>query len=233
MDDSTVIDGTPAPAAARPGVGWTELLVAAVAYLILSVAIGVPLFLIAGGAPDITLVLAGTAVATFGAVAIALAPRVRSLTPLRLRNPGTRWLLVGLAAGVGALLVNRLVVLGWMLLTGDTGNPQQDLTDGAAAGGWSLVGVLILGGLVIPLAEEMLYRGIGYTALRRYGIVVGVLGSAAIFGLAHGVSVVLVAAFVIGVVNAWLFERSGSIWPSAIAHATNNTALFVLAAALG
>ena len=42
-----------------------------------------------------------------------------------------------------------------------------------------------------------------------------------------------VVAFLFGVVNAVLMERSGSIWPAVIAHATNNTIAFVLAFLLG
>ena len=58
------------------------------------------------------------------------------------------------------------------------------------------------------------------------------LASAALFGIAHGVSVVLVVAFLLGVVNAVLVERSGSIWPAVIVHATNNVLAFVAVAVL-
>ena len=120
--------------------------------------------------------------------------------------------------------------LGWTQLTGDTTNPQQALVDGAVAGGWTLLGLVAFGGLIVPFAEELLFRGVVYTALRRYGAVVATLGSAALFGIAHGVSVVLVIAFLFGVLNAVLVERSGgSIWPAVLAHATNNTIAFVLA----
>jgi len=54
-----------------------------------------------------------------------------------------------------------------------------------------------------------------------------------LFGIAHGVSVVLVVAFLLGVVNAVLVERSGSIWPAVLAHATNNMIALVLAYLLG
>lgn len=231
---TNTITPTPTPTVEpRPAVGWTELAIAAVSYLVLSVGLVIPLFLLSGldDVPTPAVLLAGT-VATLGAVGIALAPRVRSLAPLRLRLPGRRWLLAGLAAGIGVCLVNRLVVFGWIAVTGDSSNPQQYLTDGAAAGGWSTAAVILLGGLLIPFAEELLFRGIGYSALRRYGLVVAILGSAAIFGLAHGFTVVLVAAFLLGVVNAWMVERSGSIWPAVAAHAVNNTILLSLAAVL-
>ena len=43
---------------------------------------------------------------------------------------------------------------------------------------------------------------------------------------------VLVVAFLLGVVNAVLVERSGSIWPAVIVHATNNVLAFVAVAVL-
>ena len=176
--------------------------------------------------------MAAVAVATFGAVGLALVVRVRSAACLRLRHPGRRWLLAALAVGLGLRGVVVLIVLAWQHLTGDTTNPQQFLLDGALAGGWTLVGLVVLGGLVVPVAEELFFRGVVYSALRRYGPAVAVLGSAALFGLAHGLSMVLVVAVLLGVVNAVLVERSGSIWPAVIVHATNNVLAFVAVAVL-
>ena len=193
----------------------------------LSIAVSIALGA-AGLLANTALLVAAVAVATLGAVGLALAVRVRSLA----RPPAPRrrrWLLTGLAAGVGLHLVAAAVVLAWMHLTGDTTNPQQYLVDGAARGGWTFVGMVVFGGLAVPFAEELFFRGVVYTALRRYGSVLATLGSAALFGIAHGVSVLLLVAFLFGVVNAVLMERSGSIWPAVIAHATNNTIALVLA----
>ena len=129
-------------------------------------------------------------------------------------------------------VVTFAVALVWTHLTGDPTNPQQALVDGAVGGGWTLVGLVVFGGLVVPFAEELFFRVV-YSALRRYGPVLATLASAALFGIAHGVSVVLVVAFLLGVVNAVLVERSGSIWPAMFAHATNNTIALVLAYLLG
>jgi membrane protease YdiL (CAAX protease family) len=59
-----------------------------------------------------------------------------------------------------------------------------------------------------------------------------VLVSALVFAVAHGISIVLPAAFVLGVVNAVMLRRSGSVWPGVIAHAVNNALVFGLAAIL-
>jgi membrane protease YdiL (CAAX protease family) len=224
---STLEVSTTPPVRRRLEAGWTELAVAVLGYLALSVAVIVA-FGVTGWPLNAAMVTAATGVATFGAVGLALAVRVRSLAPLRLRHPGGRWLLVGLAAGVGMRVVFIVVVLAWVHLTGDTTNPQQFLVDGAIAGGWTFVGLVVFGGLLVPFAEELFFRGVVYSALRRHGSMIATLGSAALFGLAHGLSVVLVAAVLMGVVNAVLVERSGSIWPAVLAHAVNNILVFVL-----
>jgi CAAX protease family protein len=228
LEVSTLEASTTPPVRPRPQVGWTELAVAVLGYVALSVAVSVALGATVRS-PDVALAVAAVGVATLGAVGLALVVRVRSLAPLRLRLPARRWLLVGLGAGVGMRVVVVGVALVWMHLTGDTTNPQQVFADGAASGGWTLVGLVVFGGLAVPFAEELFFRGVVYSALRRYGPVLAALGSAASFGIAHGVSMVLVVAFLLGLVNAALVERSGSIWPPVLAHATNNTIAFGLA----
>ncbi|TGD33352.1 CPBP family intramembrane metalloprotease [Brevibacterium sp. S22] len=73
--------------------------------------------------------------------------------------------------------------------------------------------------------------------LLRFGPWVGIIVSAAIFALAHGINPVLPVAFIVGIVNGILFHRTGSVWPGVVVHAFNNAfAAFVpvvLAALLG
>ena len=73
----------------------------------------------------------------------------------------------------------------------------------------------------------------GYGVLRRLGYVVAVVLSAGVFALAHGLNVVFAAALLLGVVNAVLYERTGSIWPPVAAHATFNLISFALVLAVG
>jgi membrane protease YdiL (CAAX protease family) len=213
----------------RPALGWTELVVAIAAYLALTVVVAL---LFTGPDQDTTAVIAITELVTVAAVAIALAVRVRSLGALGLRRTSARRLLVGVAAGVGGLLVNRLVVIAYILASGDESNPQQAMADSAAASGWSLLALLLAGAVLAPIAEELLFRGVVYGSLRRYGRVVATVASALVFGLAHGLNVVLPAAVVLGVLTALLYERTRSIWPGVVAHGVNNAILFVLAAIL-
>jgi len=117
-------------------------------------------------------------------------------------------------------------------VTRDPATPQQNLVDTAAGPVWGLIGLLAAGAVLAPLGEELLFRGIVFGGLRGYGLVISTLVSAVLFGLAHGINVVLPAAIVLGVLNALLYHRSRSIWPSIVSHAVNNTIVFVTVAIL-
>jgi membrane protease YdiL (CAAX protease family) len=156
---------------------------------------------------------------------------VRSFACVGLVRPTPRTVLLG--AGLGALvwLVSRVLIAVYVAVTGDTSDPQAALT--LFSGPLAATLVVLIGGLVVPLGEELLFRGLAYGVLRRLGRVVAVVLTAGVFALAHGLNVVFAAAFLLGVVNAVLYERTGSIWPPAAAHAVFNLTSFVLVLAVG
>ncbi|QBD77070.1 CPBP family intramembrane metalloprotease [Ktedonosporobacter rubrisoli] len=90
---------------------------------------------------------------------------------------------------------------------------------------WLGVGVLIfLGGIAVPFAEELFFRGLIYTFLRqRWGVWVGVLASSLIFAIAHMNVMIGAMAFCLGLFCAFTYERSKSLWASYIIHAVSNT----------
>jgi membrane protease YdiL (CAAX protease family) len=85
---------------------------------------------------------------------------------------------------------------------------------------------LLVAGLAVPFGEELLFRGVFYTWLRRWGIVVAMSGSALIFGINHGINVVFPATVVLGLLLALAYERSGSIWPGVVGHVLYNLLVF-------
>jgi membrane protease YdiL (CAAX protease family) len=88
--------------------------------------------------------------------------------------------------------------------------------------------IVLIGGLV-PLAEELLFRGVLYAWLRqRWGVAVSAVVSAGLFALAHGSLRMGLQIFVTGVVLAVLYERSRSILASTLAHMTVNTISMVI-----
>jgi membrane protease YdiL (CAAX protease family) len=82
--------------------------------------------------------------------------------------------------------------------------------------------------VVIPLCEELFFRGILFRGLRR-GRAEGlaVLGSAVLYGLSRGDFRSLPTGLVLGLLTGWLRGRSGSLVPAVLAHAALNAAPLV------
>ena len=78
--------------------------------------------------------------------------------------------------------------------------------------------------VLAPIFEEIIFRGIVYSTLRvKFGFPVSMIGSAGIFALAHGYSLVaFLAVFWSGMLWAWMYERTGSVVPGICVHAVNN-----------
>ncbi|MEJ2886032.1 CPBP family intramembrane glutamic endopeptidase [Actinomycetospora aeridis] len=219
-----------APPVPRPALGWIELAVGAIAYVALQLALFVAVGLLSEGTPPAPLLVAVSAASALGAVAIALALRVRAPAAVGLVRPPLRGIALGVGIGIVVWLVSRILIVAYVAVTGDTSDPQEALT--LFSGPLAAALVVAIGGLLVPLGEELLFRGLGYGVLRRVGRVFAVIVTAAVFALAHGLNVVFAAAFVLGVVNAVLYERTGSIWPPAAAHAMFNLISFTLALAV-
>ncbi|GAA4934245.1 hypothetical protein EV188_102695 [Actinomycetospora succinea] len=222
---------TVAPPGARPALGWLELVVGALAYVVLQLALFVAIGLLSEGTPPAPLLVAVSAASALGAVAIALSLRVRSAAAVGLVHPTLRGIGLGVGVGVLVWLASRVLIVVYVALTGDRSDPQEALT--LFSGPVAAALVVAIGGLLVPLGEELLFRGLGYGVLRRVGRVFAVIVTAAVFALAHGLNVVFAAAFVLGVVNAVLYERTGSIWPPVATHATFNLISFALVLAVG
>ena len=78
--------------------------------------------------------------------------------------------------------------------------------------------------LFAPVFEELAFRGLMFGVLRRrfHWWPAAVL-SAALFALAHGYGLIgFLSVFWSGMIWAWAYERTGSLWPGMIGHAVNN-----------
>jgi membrane protease YdiL (CAAX protease family) len=86
---------------------------------------------------------------------------------------------------------------------------------------------LVFSAIIAPINEEVFFRG--FLVPR-----VGILASAAIFGLAHftynstfGIEVI--AAFVFGLISGYVYKKTNSLYPSIIAHILlNSISLLIL-----
>ena len=65
-------------------------------------------------------------------------------------------------------------------------------------------------GMLVPLAEELMFRGFIYTRIRkRIPTGAAIFFSALLFALFHGNVIQMVFAFPLALILAWLYERSG------------------------
>ena len=80
-------------------------------------------------------------------------------------------------------------------------------------------------GILIPVCEELVFRGLMYKRLREYsGFVVAMLYTAAVFSFMHINVVQAVYAFVMAVVFAFIYEKYGSVKAPIVAHISANIA---------
>jgi membrane protease YdiL (CAAX protease family) len=110
------------------------------------------------------------------------------------------------------------------------GDRKQGLTPTRLphGGEWLTLAVgLVLLGMLVPLCEELLFRGLGFAAVQRFAVPV----TATAFAIAHGLPALLPPVFVAGLALGELRRRTGSLWPGVAAHATVNV-LGILAALL-
>ena len=83
-------------------------------------------------------------------------------------------------------------------------------------------------GVLVPVCEEMVFRGLMYKRLREYtGFIGAMLYSSVVFSFMHMNIVQAVYAFVMAVVFAFLYEKYGSVKAPIVAHVSANiTAIF-------
>lgn len=105
-------------------------------------------------------------------------------------------------------------------------SPQAPLVVGRDGFTWTrFVLMLALGGMIVPFAEELFFRGIVYTWIRgRLGVGSSVFASALLFGGAHAVfPMVAIGAFLVGLALAFVYERTGTLWAPVVVHAVFNS----------
>lgn len=127
---------------------------------------------------------------------------------------------VGAALGIG---VNNLIAM-TPLIRMSAGFSEAN--QAFFAGG--ILFELLGSGLLIPIAEELLYRGVVYKRLRLLvGVWPAIVLSAVIFGAMHFNLVQFFYAGILGIMLAFLVERTGCVYMAALAHMGANVAAIV------
>jgi membrane protease YdiL (CAAX protease family) len=106
----------------------------------------------------------------------------------------------------------------------------SDLTKYFGGGLAGIAMTVVIAGLLGPLVEEVVFRGVVFGALSDLlpGWAAIVL-SALIFAALHFNMYLFVPAFIVGVALALIYARSGSLWPAVVLHSLYNLTSIVLA----
>lgn len=165
-------------------------------------------------------------------IAIALsAPRRRPPEVVRAAglhrfSPGDLWLPI-LAVAACYLFVSAYTAaveaLALEPLIPTPANPSPVLRDPVALALYGIAAVI-----AAPLSEEAIYRGLAFTGTLTWGFLPAAAFSSALFALSHRDPGALVPFFVVGLVIAWLYWRSGSLWDAIAFHVLFNGLSFIL-----
>ena len=89
--------------------------------------------------------------------------------------------------------------------------------------------LLLVGGLISPVAEEIFFRGIIYGYLRRWSTILAILGSTALFSMAHLMTTGATFVQIIGgLVFAVSYEKEKNLLVPITIHVLGNMAIFTL-----
>lgn len=150
---------------------------------------------------------------------------------LALRRPRSWPSAIGLALLV---LVATFVVAGLLRPLGDAGEEQGLLPEGwdsSRAAPFAANAALVT--LMAPIVEELMFRGLGFALLIRFGPAVAIGVSGALFGAVHGVLIGLPLLAFFGAGLAYLRYRTASLYPGILLHAFFNGMALIASVTLG
>lgn len=146
------------------------------------------------------------------------------------RTRFSHWLKVGLINGV--ILFFAVLILGvlinWLLPIEIKPQPIAKIIMSAQTK-WERVIPFIVASVFAPISEELYFRGFLYPALKRkIGMKWGILITSLIFGSLHFDLIRMLPLAFGGIWLNWLYERSGSIYTSIVAHSVWNGIMTIL-----
>jgi membrane protease YdiL (CAAX protease family) len=151
------------------------------------------------------------------------------------RSGGWGMALAMAGAVLGASYVTLGVYFVILELVGAGGlEPQSTIPDDSFDSALLLPLVIILAIVAAPLAEETFFRGFVFPALRgRWGTLWAALASALLFAALHFDPGSFIPFTVIGLLLAWAYIVSGSLWAAIFAHFAFNSISLAVGIAAG
>jgi membrane protease YdiL (CAAX protease family) len=195
------------------------------------------------GGISVPMVAATAMLQILGAVFLVLYLRlVRGVNPVAALGLGTLSIGKVIKWGLVTAVVGFVAAQGvtWAVYQVLLGQPQPQETDQQvvqtfkhAGQGTLRMALFVLCSMVVPLSEELLYRGFIFGIAKYFaGRWPAIIFSSAIFALAHENAMAALPLFVLGVGFALSYERSRCLWVPVVAHSVFNS-WNLLALALG
>lgn len=126
-------------------------------------------------------------------------------------------------------LTNLLMMLIAVIKGSEVTNPLVNMLEGS---NW--IWSLIFAGILSPIIEEMMFRGVMLNKLKRYGDKVAIITTAILFGLFHANFSQFFYAVALGMIFAYVALKTGTIKYSIILHiVVNIMGGVILPAAIG
>ncbi len=163
-------------------------------------------------------------------IVLALAGRERLRETLALRQPDSwpRALGLGLAVMIGVFLFGAAFEP--LLQPGEEQGLVPEGWDGDRAPQFAANFVVIAG--FVPAVEELMFRGVGFTLLRRFGVAAAIVLVGIAFALVHGIVEGLPVFAAFGAGLAYLRHRTSSVYPCVVVHGAFNALSLAAAIAI-
>ena len=165
-----------------------------------------------------------------------------SLSEIGLKRPTARQIFLGLGLGLIVMLLAAGAdeALSWTLkraVSPATLEILKKMAETTSVEGlyselsspWQKL-LLVFGGVIAaPLGEEIFFRGLLYNSLKhRMNVPAAIVLSGFLFALVHFNPLSVLVIFPMGMLLAYVYERTGSLWITIIMHALNNGVAFAL-----
>ena len=139
--------------------------------------------------------------------------------PRKLGN-AARLAVAGFILSILASFIYAIIITALGLDSLEAAEPPSELVETSA--GVAVFAILAI--VVAPIAEETFFRGFVFPGIgRKYGLWWGAIASAALFAMMHGSLGALFPTLAIGLVLAWVYVRTRSIWACIACHAAYNS----------
>jgi membrane protease YdiL (CAAX protease family) len=224
------------PRAAWRGVGSHRLVIATTLLVVVLANAGPVIYVAIVGAGGLcTIPGFVTAAGSVDVVLLAITyvrfirPGVLTISDLGLNQGRLAYLVgVGLVLGVGVMMFSALIQTALQAIgVRQTQMDQLECVRSFPLGGF--FAVLATGGLLAPIAEELYFRGYVFRSyLRTQSVPVAYGATSVLFAVLHLNWQALLPILVLSLLLCLAYRRTGSIIPSIVGHAVNNTAAFCI-----